>query len=135
MTTLRKSFIIAFTLTLVMVFFLPQASLAQTSKLDEVAAGTGLKNSGLVNIISNIIETILGFIGVIILILLIYAGFLWMTAGGSEDKVKKAKTIMKNAVIGLLIVVLSYAITTFVVNKVSGFTNEQQQNDNNDNND
>jgi len=70
------------------------------------------------NLISNAINSALGFLGIIAVILFIYAGGLWLTAAGSEDKVTKAKKIMKNAVIGIVIVALAYGITAAVFNLV-----------------
>jgi len=67
------------------------------------------------SIAGTIASAILGFLGVIFIVLIIYAGFLWMTAEGNEDKTKQAKTIMKNAIIGLFIVVSVYAIWEFVL--------------------
>ncbi len=63
---------------------------------------------------ANFIKAVLAFLGIIFLILILYAGFLWMTAEGSEDRVKKAKGIIQRAVIGLAVVVLAYALTNFV---------------------
>ncbi len=63
-----------------------------------------------------IIGTILAFIGVLFLILMIYAGLMWMTAGGNEQTVDKSKSLIINAVIGLIIVLAAYAITAFVGN-------------------
>lgn len=68
-------------------------------------------NSDLSAIISILIQTILGFLGIIFLVLTIMAGFKWMTAQGNEDTVKKAKTSLTNSIIGLLIVLAAYAIT------------------------
>ncbi|MFA6534214.1 MAG: hypothetical protein WCT37_03510 [Patescibacteria group bacterium] len=53
-------------------------------------------------------------IGIIFLILTVYAGFRWMTAGGNEEQVTEAKDLIRNAVIGLGIIVFSFAITYFV---------------------
>jgi hypothetical protein len=61
-----------------------------------------------------IIGVILSFVGVVFLILMIFAGLTWMTASGNQEKVTKAKDLMINAVIGLVIVVAAYAITAFV---------------------
>ncbi len=69
-------------------------------------------------VIGNYIQVFLGFLGVIALLLIIYAGYLWMTAQGNEDNVEKAKDIIKNAVIGLIIITLSYAITAFIIGSV-----------------
>jgi len=68
--------------------------------------------------IGNIIQTVLQFLGVLFLCFVIYGGFTWMTAADEADKVKKAKKIIKNSVIGLVIVVLAYAISAFVVQNV-----------------
>ncbi len=63
---------------------------------------------------SQIITTILSFLGVIFLVITIYAGFQWMTAGGNEEEVKKAKERLKNSIIGLVIVLAAYAVTFLV---------------------
>lgn len=87
-------------------------------KLQTAGTTATLKAGGsdqLINTIGNIINVFLSFLGVIALVIVIYAGFLWMTAGGNEDHVDKAKTYMKNAVIGLIIISLAYALTAFFV--------------------
>jgi len=70
---------------------------------------------GLINIISTVINAALALTGVIFLALLIFAGYGWMTAGGDSDKVTKAKETISRSVIGLAIVLFSYAIVAFVV--------------------
>jgi hypothetical protein len=47
-----------------------------------------------------------------------YAGFKWMTAGGNEDDVATAKKMITAAVVGLVIIMSSYAITTFVISSL-----------------
>lgn len=71
--------------------------------------------------LGDIIGLVLSFIGVLFLILTIYGGINWMTAGGNEQKVQKAKTIIINAIIGLLIVLSAYTITSFIGEQ---FTNQ-----------
>jgi len=61
-----------------------------------------------------IIEYALGFIGVVFVALIILAGFRWMTSGGNEEKVTKARDNLKNAVIGLLIILAAYSVTYFI---------------------
>lgn len=68
--------------------------------------------------IGSLIEVFLGFLGVIFLILIIYAGLLWMTAGGNEENVKKAQKILLNSVIGLIILLSAYAISQFVIGQL-----------------
>jgi hypothetical protein len=72
--------------------------------------------------IGNIIQYILGFLGVIFLVLLIYSGFLWMTARGESDAVSTSKDILTNAIIGLIIVLMSYVVTSYVISKLASTT-------------
>lgn len=72
----------------------------------------------------NIIQWILGLLGLIAVVFILYGGFIWMTAGGNEDKVSQAKKIISAAVIGLIVVLLAWAIVTFVVNTANNVTSE-----------
>lgn len=65
-----------------------------------------------------LIGTLLAFVGVLFLILMIYAGLMWMTAGGNEQTVDKSKTLIINAIIGLVIVLAAYGITSFIGNNL-----------------
>ncbi len=65
------------------------------------------------------IKTILNFVGVIFFILVIYGGIIWMTASGNEEQVQKAVKIFKGAVIGIIVVILAYLLTNYVVFKIS----------------
>lgn len=69
-------------------------------------------------LIGKIIRTVLGLLGIIFLLLMVYAGFLWMTARGESDPVDKAKDIIKQSIIGLIIIFLAYALTGFIINTV-----------------
>ena len=64
--------------------------------------------------IFTIIKYFLGFLAIIFIALIIYGGFYWMTSLGNEQRVAWAKKILFNAVIGLLIVMISYALTLFI---------------------
>ncbi len=70
--------------------------------------------------IGKIVGSILSFVGVIFLILMIYGGFTWMMARGNEQEVAKAKEIITNAVIGLIVVLSAYAITAYIGNSLIG---------------
>ncbi|RMH01564.1 MAG: hypothetical protein D6706_01675, partial [Chloroflexi bacterium] len=78
------------------------------------AEQAGLASMDLTSLIANIIRAVLGFAGVVLVVMILYGGFLWMTAGGNDDRVKKAKRTITNAVIGLVIAISSYAIASFV---------------------
>jgi len=68
--------------------------------------------------VGGIINVVLGFLGIIFLILIIYAGFLWMTAAGNDDAVGRAKKILINSTIGLVIVIAAFAISSFIFNAI-----------------
>lgn len=92
-------------------------------KLNQSAAGTGLVGGSagsLEGIISNIIKIALSLVGTIFFVLTIYAGYMWMTAGGSEEKIDKAKNILRSSIIGIAIVLGAYAITAFVTARLAG---------------
>ncbi len=69
-------------------------------------------------LIGRLIRTMLGLLGIIFLVLMVYAGFLWMTARGDDEPVTKAKDIIRQAIIGLIIVFVAYALTGFIINAV-----------------
>ena len=70
------------------------------------------------DIIAVIVKIVLGFLGIIFVVLMILSGYQWMTAGGNEEVVKKSKGRMVNAVIGLVIVLFAYGITAFIFNNL-----------------
>ena len=82
---------------------------ADNSKLRQALSDTDPRER-----VGQIIGIVLSFIGVIFLVLMIYAGILWMTAAGNDQQVNKAKNLLINAIIGLIIVFAAYAITAYV---------------------
>lgn len=68
-------------------------------------------NSNLSTIISVLIQVILGFLGIVFLVLTIMAGFKWMMSQGNEKDIDAAKSSLKNSIIGIVIVLAAYAIT------------------------
>lgn len=91
------------------------------TKLDAVAGakGAGL-NSDINTSIITIIKGVLSLVGTIFLALSVYAGMLWMTASGNEEKVTKAKDIITQATIGLAVTLSAYALTAFITSKLNG---------------
>lgn len=70
-----------------------------------------------------IIRAALGVIGIIFVVLTIYAGATWMLSAGNEEKITKAKNILKASVIGLAIVLCAYGITALIMNVALGGRN------------
>jgi len=88
-----------------------------TDFADVAGLNTG-GEGGLVGSIGSLIKTAMGFLGIIAVIIILLGGFKWMTSGGNEDKVKKAKALIFQGIIGLVIVLSAYAIATFVISNI-----------------
>lgn len=89
-----------------------------SSFTDDVGKNVGFTTISLGQIVANIIQVALSFLAIIFLALAITAGFKWMTAGGNDDQIKKSQATLKNAIIGLIIVLAAYAIVYFIFNSL-----------------
>ena len=102
-------------------FALPLAALA-TSNLDvglnQVGNSISLGNADIRTTIARIINVLMGLLGIIAVIMILIGGFKWMTAGGNEEKTGEAKKLITAGVIGLVIILASWAIATFVLNQL-----------------
>ena len=85
-------------------------------KVHAFSSQTGITDARteMINRVGTIVGFILSFVGIIFLILTIYAGLQWMTAMGNSGQVDKAKDLLINAIIGLVIVTAAYSITSFI---------------------
>lgn len=115
---MKKIFSKAWLLSL-MLFALPLITRAVSIDLT-VSGGLGSRN--LTDTIGGIIQIIIGFLGVIAVILILIGGFKWMTAQGNEEKVGEAKKLLGAGVIGLAIILAAYAITKFVIESLNTAT-------------
>jgi len=113
--TILLSFVILASVFAVFFYFGANSALAQDYG-EEYVENINIPRAELIMSIINIVNWVLGFLGLVAVILIIYAGFLWMTAGGNADQVDKAKKILINGVIGLVIILLAGAITLYVFN-------------------
>jgi len=103
-------------------FFVHSIEAAQLNTGLNFATGTGLSNQDIRITIAKIIRIILGFLGIIAVGLTLYAGFLWMTSGGNEDKLAQAKLILRNGIIGLIIILASFGIVSFILGRLMSAT-------------
>ena len=123
----KRKVIIILALAFVIVFGLIAVTQAQGLKdafnnAGTVADGGGYKIDGSVtaeSMVAKVINVALSTLGVVFLILMIYGGFIWMTANGKEDRVTKAKNLITAAIIGVILVVSAYAISYFVIDKIT----------------
>jgi len=115
-------FVISIFVITAITFFISPTALAQVTIKSGLGATFGLGTADLETTIIRVVQWVLGFLGLVAVIFIIYGGVVWMTAGGNADKVTKAKKIITRAVIGLIIVLLSWAIVTYIINRMSQFT-------------
>ncbi|MDO8425740.1 MAG: pilin, partial [bacterium] len=92
-----------------LVLALPAAAQVNTG-LDEFGRVTVLGGEDIRIIVARIIRAFVGLLGIIAVCIVLYGGFLWMTANGAEEKITKAKKILINGAIGLLIVLSAFSI-------------------------
>lgn len=100
-------------------FFKIKAAMAAdiNSLLEATRGGAGFATATETTVsgyLGSIVQYILSFLGVLFVVFIIYAGFLWMTARGDDEQVSKAKDIMRNSVVGLIIVLSAALITTTI---------------------
>src|SRR3989338_1466684 len=114
----KKILLASLLLLLVATPFIASAGIL-TGSLKEAVKGSGFQETTdedtIRTTVGTIIRAFLGLLGTIFLVLLVYAGYLWMTAGGNEEDVTKAKKLIFQAIVGLAIVMGAYAITAFVL--------------------
>lgn len=126
---MKKIFLVIFFLASVFFVINSPSVLAATSSVREEAFGqlysaAGDSGAGFSSYkdpretVAVIIRIALGLIGTVFMVLAIYAGFVWMTAGGEQEKVTKATGILRMAIIGLIIVLMAYSLTSFIFYKV-----------------
>jgi len=120
---------IVLVLTPAAVNFLPTSQVQAETWLDKAQRG-GLNQVGQAygggnpldarRVVVDVIYIILGFLGILAVILIIYAGFKWMLSRGNEEEVSDAKKILIAGVIGLVIILSAYIIANFVIERIYG---------------
>lgn len=119
---MKKLFTFCITLALSLSLFMPVVSaqlLTNTESglapmTETVRSKANFSEISIQAIIASVIKIVLGFLGVVFIILIIIAGFKWMMAQGNEQQVTESLSTIRTAIIGLIIVLASYAITYFV---------------------
>lgn len=126
-TIIKKIFVFVFLLAVALAYAsatmaIGEDTLKNLNTSADKAFGTKVEGSNigkpLPELVGKVIGTGLSFLGVIFLILMIYGGFLWMLDRGNNDQAKKAKELIEAAIIGLIIVMSAYALTSWIGNKI-----------------
>lgn len=89
---------------------------------DNIGGSIGLGNADLKQTVINIINLALGLLSLIAVVMIIIGGFTWLTSGGNEEKVDKAKKTISAAVVGMIIIMLAWALVLFVTRTTANVT-------------
>lgn len=115
--------VVVFLATLIAVFCLSNFALAQDISLGlEYGSPLQLGTRDVRDIVMAIVNVLLGFLGVVAVLIILYGGYLYMTSQGETDKIDKAKKILINGAIGLVIILLAYAIVIFIIGQLGEVT-------------
>jgi hypothetical protein len=102
--------------------YTPQTGAADNSlwagTAEDIQSRTGFGNQDPRSTAANIINIILGFLGILAVVLILFGGFKWMTAAGNDDKIGEAKKLLVAGVVGLIIILAAYALAAFVLDAV-----------------
>jgi hypothetical protein len=102
----------------------PFLARAQMDELNKAAGVAGFANNetDMAVIVGKIISVVIRFLGLIAVVIILIGGFQWMTSGGDSEKISNARKLMVNGLIGLVIIVLAYAVAVFVIGKLGYIT-------------
>ena len=111
-TIFLSAILIFFMMTSVQASFLSPTKKAELDQKTNSVSSTTYSTTTTVNdIIANVIRIILSVIGIVFIVLIFLAGQDWMQASGDEEKVKKAKTAIKNLMIGISLTLVAFALS------------------------
>ncbi len=114
----KQLFIILLSLSMLAVFALPVYAGPIDIGQEALSEWLNLSEKDPRLIVAEIINVVIGFLSLIFVILILHAGFLFMISGGNKEKTDYAKRAIGNAIIGLIIVLSSWAITTFSIDAI-----------------
>lgn len=81
----------------------------------DVGSQVGLSSPDLVGVVLNVMRIVLGVAPLVAVVMLIFGGFMWMTSGGDEERIEHSKKTVSGALIGMVIILLSWALVNFVI--------------------
>ncbi len=113
-----KKKLISLILVIFSVFFISLPASADLMGVNIVNNTIKLGNDDPRRVTIQIVNLVLSFLGLIALIIVLFGGFKWMTSGGNQEQVSKAKKILIAGLIGLVIIILSWGITSFVISQL-----------------
>lgn len=109
---------------LVMINAMPMASASLITPADNpdlISGATGGTGS-IRELALRIVNYFLGFLGIVAVIMVIYGGITYVTAGGKDEAIGNAKKIIMYSLVGIIIILLSFAIVNTVLGAGTGGT-------------
>jgi len=76
------------------------------------------QQTNLRDFIVNAVNFVLGFLGLVAVVMIIYGGFMYVTAGGAEEQTTKGKKSVMYAVVGIVIILISFALVNTIIKGV-----------------
>lgn len=103
-------------------FLVPLPVGASSYSIESIGSAIGLGNIDLKTAVVHILNLVLGFLPLVALVMIMFGGFTWLTAGGNEERVDRAKKTISAAVIGMVLVLLAWAVVKFFANTTANVT-------------
>lgn len=75
-------------------------------------------NADIPTVIANVIKVLMGLSATVMLVIILYAGFSYLTSAGDSKKTKKAFDLIKSSAIGIVIIVTAYSLSQFIINNI-----------------
>ena len=114
-----SKYLTSFILVIFSIFFITLPVSADIMGVNIVGNAIELGNDDPRRVTVQIINIVLGFLGLIAVIVVLFGGFKWMTSCGNQENVGKAKKLLISGLIGLVIILLSWGITSYVVRQMT----------------
>ena len=115
MKNLQTLFSLGVIVAIVSIFFAPDIFAASSITLP---TGTGLSSKGIDVVLTDVLKWFLGLLGVLAMLMIVVSGIMYITSGGDDGRVEKAKSMLTYSIIGLVVALLSYAIVKVISEKL-----------------
>lgn len=105
-----------------MMNFLVSQFLLPIARAEDIGSQTGLGTANVKQVAVNVVSLLISYVPLVALVMVIIGGLMWMTSAGNEEKIARAKVTISAAIIGVIIVLLSWAIVIYVAGTARNVT-------------
>ena len=116
---MKNKIIVIITMLFLSIFFILPA-FAGDYGLTDVGTGVGYSkgNDNIYTIVNLIVNVVLSLLAIIFFAVMMYGGIRWMTARGKDELTEKAKNAITAGIIGLIVILISYSVSAFILSKL-----------------